>query len=380
MSALIKRLIDQIDLWSNDFPELYEGEFSYLNDDEKKTLAKIKNKHAFTTSNYVELFELEQKMAHKEKDETRKQILDHILKKLDFIYPNVDFSEIESAIDANTITYDKMKKYVGDIKRKITQPETPDQQRKRELLEELAQMRNEYPTSDKEITSLEDYLKQSAGVSEESYVDYRALIDSLKNVDSNSPEGQRKAGYLKELNEMRSDCPELDPEISRIEKKLKSVGVFENKKLDDSSTLEPIQTVGSAPNESVVKRIQEFLGGNAKAENDLHNLVALLGEKINNYLRKTRSYRKISEERKNEVSAQINKLLIKGFDDPSKLTMQDVEALIQIHEKNKERMWKVFRILGGKTRRKRRSQQMKSRKRKRTLKPKYAKSFLKNIT
>ena len=271
-----------------------------------------------------------------------------------------------------------MKKYVRDIKRKITGPETPHQQRKRELLEELVRMRNEYPTSDKEITSLEDRLKQSAGVSETNYGDYRVLIDSLKMVDSKSPEGQRKAGYLKELNEMRADCPELDPDISRIEEKVKqSVGVSENKRLGDWSTLDTTQTVGSAPNESVVIRIQEFLGGNAHSINDIHKLTSLLGEKINKYLRKTRFYRKISEERKNEVSAQINKLLLKGFDNPSKLTMKDVEELIQIHEKNKERMWKVFRILGGKTRRKRSSQQMKSRKRKQTLKPKYAKSFKK---
>ena len=210
-------------------------------------------------------------------------------------------------------------------------------------------MRKDYPNYSAEIRTQEDILKQRDGVSEEKYRSYYTLIiESLKNLDSKSPEGRQKMALLDDLKHMKKECPELSEEISQMEEKVKQM----------NSVSEP-KTKALTENDDVMKRIQDFLGANARGVTNIRELTALLGNKINTYLAKTRYYRKISPERVNEVSARINQLVKKGMDVPSTLTLQDVNELIQIHDKNKERMWKI-RILGGKTHKKHRSHRTKS--------------------
>jgi hypothetical protein len=115
------------------------------------------------------------------------------------------------------------------------------------------------------------------------------------------------------------------------------------------------------------ERILKFLGKSEQDETSFHELVSQFGKKINTYLSKTRSYHKISPERLKEVSGQINRLLTKGFNDPPTLTVDDVNKLIDIHNKNKQRMWKLFRYLGGKTAKKQGGRKLKSRKQKRSV-------------
>ena len=355
--------IEKILLYIEDFPELYEGEYSILTVSQQNILEQISAKHNFDFDDYDKLFELEklmEKITLKHENVYRRKILENILRKHDLNNLSIDFTDIEKSIESDTITYSKMKEYVGEIKRKLTQPETANQQRKTQLLKELAQMRVETPSNEKEISSLEDRLRQTDGVSQEVYVNYRALIDSLRTLESKSPEGRKKMALLDELTHMKEECPELSEDISQMEEKVKQM-------YSGSETNGEPKTKPFTENDYVMKRIQEFLGGNAHAVTNIRELASLLGQKINAYLIQTRSYRKISPERMNEVSGRINQLLKKGFDEPSSLTLQDVNELIEIHKKNKERMWKI-RYLGGKTRRKHRSHRTKSPKRVRTKK------------